>query len=199
MESIVRDKIVQIENRAARMISDLRKNEDKSIALIRDEETLLLKMIGKNPHKWASKNLEFNITSSETETSPTVDVEILRSSVYDELLQSELIVSSPINPKGCKTVGQVKCYRKFELSFDFRRNMKGFNCFFEIGEWFGLRFNKDGTDCRLRLDDLYNDNKYHEITSEIFFLNQWYKELSTLFLITEIVKNTELFLTSSSL
>ena len=199
MESIVRYKIVQIENRAARMISDLRKNEDKSIALIRDEEALLLKMIRKNPRKWASKNLEFNITSSETETSPTVDVEILRSSVYDELLQSELIVSSPINAKGCKTVGQVHCYRKFELSFDFKRHMNGFNCFFEIGEWFGLLFNKDGTDCCLRLNDLYNDNKYHEITSEIFFLNQWYKELSTLFLITEIVKNTELFLTSSSL
>ena len=200
MESTVRDKIVQIENRATRMINDLRTNENKSTALIRDEERLLLKMIGKNPHKWTSKTLEFNITSSETKTSPTVDVEILRSSIYDELLRSELKFKDQINPKGWKTVGHVNCYSDFELSFDFKRNMNGYNCFFEIGQWFGLLFSKDGTDCCLRLYDLYNDNKYHEITSESFDVHQWYKELSTLFLITEIVKNTEcLLLTSSSL
>ena len=207
MESTVRDKIIQIENRAARMISDLRKNENESTALIRDEERLLLEMIGKNPHKWTGKSLEFNITSSETKTveTPTVDVEILRSSIYDELFRSELKVISPINPKGCNTVGHVHTevsvrYKKFELSFDFKRNMNGYNCFFEIGQWFGLLFSKDGTDCCLRLYDLYNDNKYHEITSESFDVHQWYKELSTLFLITEIVKNTEcLLLTSSSL
>ena len=195
MESIVRNKIIQIENRAARMISDLRNNENKSTALIRDEERLLLEMIGKNPRKWTSKTLEFNIMSSETETSPSVHVEILRSSVYE--LRSELRVMDEINPLGYKTVGQVNCYGNFELSFDLVFN--GFNCLLEIGEWFGLRFNKNGT-CSLRLNDLYNDKKYHEITSENFLnnLHNWYKEYSTLFLTAKIVKNSEcLSLTSS--
>ena len=107
----------------------------------------------------------------------------LRSTIYDELLRSELTVISPINPKGCNTVGQVHCYRNFELSFDFKRNTNGFNFVFEIGEWFGLLLNKNGTNCRLH-------NKFHEIPSvnQSFNLHQWYKELSTLFLITEIIK-----------
>ena len=174
MESIVRDKIIQIENRAAKMISDLRKNEQNSTTLIRDEEKLLLEMIGKNPHRWTSKSLEFNITSSQTNKSPNVDVKVLWS-------RSELKFIDQINPSGCKAVGQVNCYENFELSFEFKRNMNGFNSFFEIGEWFGFQFNRDGTGCFLRLNDLYKDQKYHEITSEIFNLHKWYKEFSTSF------------------
>ena len=100
MESIVRDKIIQIEKKAARYISNLRQEENKSKALIRDEERLLLEMISKNPYKWTSKTLKFNITSSEANTEPNVAVEILRSI-------SELKKLDQIQPFGWQTVGRV--------------------------------------------------------------------------------------------
>ena len=182
MELIVRDKIIQIENRETRQISDLREKENESKALIRDEERLLLAMIGRNPHKWTSKTMNFNITSSEIETAPNVGIEILKSVQYSELKKND-----QIDLFGWRTVGRVQCFDNLELSFEFRRIVNGFNFDFEIGEWFGLQLSKDGT-CFLRLNDLYNDKKYHYIKSKTFDLHYWYKEYSTQF---QIIKSSE--------
>ena len=153
------------------MMSDLRKSEQESRALIRNEERLLLEMISKNPHKYTSEALKFIITSYETKSAPNVFVEISKSF-------SELKMVDQIHPLGWKSVGQVKCNGTFELSFELKRIINGFNCIFEVGEWFGLQFSKNGNACFLRFYDIFNDKKYHEITSKNLNLQQWYKECS---------------------
>lgn len=153
-------------------MSDLRKNEHESRALIRNEERLLLEMITKNPHKYTSETLKFIITSYDTKSAPNIIVEISKSF-------SELKIADQIHPLGWKSVGQVKCNGTFELSFELKRIINGFNCFFDIGEWFGLQFSKNGNACFLRFYDIFNDKKYHEITSKNLNLQQWYKENSS--------------------
>ena len=156
----------------------LNDEERESKARIRNEVRLLLEKVRQNPSKWNSKYLSFKVNFSEALFAPFVFVENLKS--------GSLMVKGPICPQHFwETVGEVNCYEKFELKFEFKMNKcVDHQLCVEIGKWFGLELHKkenQRADVLLKQSNgLYNDRNPHHTKREISLpLGQWVKELST--------------------
>ena len=110
--------------------------ETESKTRIRNAEKDLLANIKQNPHKWSSNSLKFKITT-ETSSTPSVGVEILKKSQYSEnsgeSVMSNLSNQNLQNEKssdhkftgpfhsddfGWKTLGKIMIYKNFKLSLE---------------------------------------------------------------------------------
>ena len=191
------DIISKIENQTAMLINKLMDEETESKTRIRNAEKDLLSKIKQNPHKWSSNSMKFKM-ATETSSTPSVGVEILKNSQYSEIsgesVMANLSNHNLQNEKSSdhkftgpfhsdngnmlsywKTLGKIMIYKNFKLSLE--RKMESHPrsdwAFLWIEDWFGLSTRKadNGTGYILRLyqnNGLYNDNDYHDTNQEPF-------------------------------
>ena len=197
------DIISRIDNQTEILVNKLMDEVSESKTRIRNAEKDLLAKIKQNPHKWSSHSLKFKMTT-ETSSTPSVGVEILKNSQYSEISGESVMrnlsnqklqngkssdhkFTGPFHSDGddWKTLGKIMIYKNFKLSLE--RKMKshpgGNWAFVDIGNWFGLSTRKadNGTGYILRLkqnNGLYNDDYNHDTNQEPFqiHMEQWLKE-----------------------
>ena len=156
------------------MIAKLKNDETLSITKIQNEERLLLTKIRENPRKFNSKCLEFTTILSETKSGPTIGVQVFKTF-------SEFQFTDQIQPTNWSKIGHVKCFEHFKLNFDVRRARTGFDCYLQIGKWFGLKFFKIESNFCIHLkqnNGLFDDTSFHSIGERLFLTDRWYKEFS---------------------
>ena len=171
--------------------------ETESKTRIRNAEKDLLSKIKQNPHKWSSNSLKFKMTS-ETSSTPSVGVDILKNSQYSEISGTTVMrnlsnqnlqngkssdhkFTGPFYSDGnsiWKTLGKIMIYKNFKLSLEWKmKSYPGGYAFLVIGDWFCLSLKlstkkaDDGTGyilCLCQNNGLYNNNLSYNTNQEPF-------------------------------
>ena len=179
-------------------------NADEAISEIRQKASLMISKIEREVRELEDgiRNAEQDQRARENDRSPRFEVEISQSISFNvELSQkfSELNMVGTVTPNGYsrKIVGQVKCYKNFDLSFEceFYKDSQTDGSIM-IGDWFDLNFgqvNEYGDGNRymmfLKQDNglsseknqrYRNDGLKYDICRPFTIkVGQWNKEIST--------------------
>lgn len=153
------------------MREKLRTEENELIAQVQKAQNDLLAQVERNPKRWNSRNLRIKIICNNY---PYVGIEFL------EFL-CDFKFAGPISPDDhWQTVGQIKCYKNFELTFECKIDTQ-VSSLLQIGDWFGLSLRSKGDGNKTfglkQANGLYNDKLHHDTNSIFGFpIGDWNKE-----------------------